>query len=60
MCAWSDGICLPKLALYEKEPWFPGNGKSTCQWEEVNDFLFLLSLHAQLLLYLGNCLYLSP
>ena len=43
------------------EPCFPGDGWTpACRWEVVNEFLVLFCLHAWLLLYLLNCLYLNP
>lgn len=43
------------------EPCFPGDTWApACVWEVVNEFLIFLYLHAQLLLYLLNCLYLNP
>jgi len=42
------------------KPCFPGDDRTpACRWEVVNEFLILLCLHEQLLLYLLNCLYLS-
>ena len=45
---------------YMMEPCFPGEGWTpACWWEVVNEFLILLCLHVQLLLYLLNCLFLK-
>lgn len=42
-------------------PSFPGDGWTpACPWQVRNEFLGLLCLPVQLLLYLLNCLYLNP
>ena len=52
-------FCLPKQLLHAMEPCFPRGGWTpACRWEAANEFLALLCLCAQLLLYL-NCLYLN-
>ena len=57
----SGGVCLPKPLLCVMEPCFPGDGWTpACRWEAVNQFLGLLCLRVQLLLYPLNCLYLNP
>lgn len=41
-------------------PCLLGYGITSCQWEIVTEFLVLLCLHAQLSVFLLNCLYLDP
>lgn len=58
VCA--HAVCLPKCALCEWRPCFPGSARtSPCRWQVVNEILFLLCLHTQLFLYLLNSCYLD-
>lgn len=45
------GVCLSKQLVGVLMPHFPENGWTpACQWDVLNEFLFLLCLHAQLVL----------
>jgi len=53
----SYGICLPKQPLHLLKPCFPGSTLTfACRWEALNEVLFFLCMHMQLLLFLLNCL----
>lgn len=56
---WSDGLCLPKAPVME--PGFHERGWTpACPWGARNEFLVLLCLYVQLLLFLLSHLCLSP
>jgi len=58
---WEWWHLASQVTGHVMEPCFPGDGWTpACQREVVKEFLVLLCLCAQLLLYLLNCLYLNP
>lgn len=55
-----DGICHPRPPVGVRGPCCPGDSWArSCPWEEVNEFLGLFYLCAQLLLDLLKCIYIN-